>query len=202
LAPRRPLEPAAAGQPGQRDAGTCERAAAGGRSAVREQRRPAGSRPQWEAGRLQHPVVPRAGRGETVNSADDQLADLARRHGIEPDYIDAWGNRQAVSPDTLRALLRAMDIPASSDAEVRASLERAREAEERLLPPVLVATAGEPAAVALTLPAGSEPARLKWSLALEAGEVRSGEQATDELSLADGMALNGSRYERRLLPLP
>ncbi|WP_144639477.1 4-alpha-glucanotransferase [Bordetella genomosp. 13] len=59
--------------------------------------------------------APRAGQ------ALSRLADLA---GIQEHWTDANGNRQRVSPDTLRVMLGALDLPADSPGQLRDSTER------------------------------------------------------------------------------
>lgn len=54
--------------------------------------------------------------------SDDTLRQLARRAGIAPHWTDQTGADRDVSPDSLRAILRALDLHADSDAALRNSL--------------------------------------------------------------------------------
>ncbi|MCW2947421.1 MAG: 4-alpha-glucanotransferase, partial [Actinoallomurus sp.] len=74
----------------------------------------------------------------------NDLNELAAAYGVGTSYVD-WRRRPAdVSPDTIRAVLTALGLDTSSPGAVRAELERLeQERQARLLPPVLVAYAGE-----------------------------------------------------------
>lgn len=65
--------------------------------------------------------------------------------GIEAAFIDGSGKPRLTSPATKRALLAAMGVEAESDAGLREAL--ARQARADLAPAVLVARAGEDAAL-------------------------------------------------------
>jgi glycogen debranching enzyme GlgX/4-alpha-glucanotransferase len=71
------------------------------------------------------------------------LARLAAAAGIAPEWWDIEGRRHAVSPETTRALLAAMRLPAATEAEARESLERFAETHQRrALPHALVIAEG------------------------------------------------------------
>ncbi|MDE8348674.1 MAG: glycogen debranching protein GlgX [Acidocella sp.] len=73
----------------------------------------------------------------TLQSAAHEtlLSNLASAAGIAPDWWDIAGNQHHVSIDTQQALLQAMGLPASTTADVRASLEQVSQASiRRLLP--------------------------------------------------------------------
>ncbi len=126
------------------------------------------------------------------------LEALARRMGILPAYHDVRGERVVATPDTQRALLAAMGVPAADEAAAEAALRRLEEAEwSRALPPVLVARAGDAPRVPLTLPAGMDA--IEWRIALEDGAQRDG---AAELAALELQATGPDGQERRLLPLP
>lgn len=70
------------------------------------------------------------------------LSALAKAAGLAEHWTDARQQARTVAPDTLRALLRAMDLPADSDADIRASHARLAGAGDAGLPVMLVGTAG------------------------------------------------------------
>ncbi|MEV8468366.1 4-alpha-glucanotransferase [Fluviibacterium sp. DFM31] len=72
-------------------------------------------------------------------SADQDLADLAHWHGVHTAYHDLDGQRHPASPDTLRALLRALGVAATSGAEVAQALAEAR--SDSALPDEIIVTA-------------------------------------------------------------
>ena len=59
------------------------------------------------------------------NGLDEQLQALAAAAGIATSWTDAAGQGHSVAPDTLRALLAVLDLPADSPAQIRESLARA-----------------------------------------------------------------------------
>lgn len=87
----------------------------------------------------------------------DALTALAEAAGVSPQWQDFRGTTRTVSPDTLRAILRALGWPADSPAELQDSLARAT-APAPVLPPLLTATLGQPVAV---------PRDGRWQLTLE-----------------------------------
>ena len=118
----------------------------------------------------------------------DRLAEAA---GIAPDWWSVDGVRHAVSPDTQRALLAAMRLPAGSNAEARASLRQFAEGRDRRpLPHALVRRDGEIVEIPLAIEPGA-PARATW-LAIE-GEDGGGQRVRAEgrrvgFAAADGRA--------------
>ena len=72
------------------------------------------------------------------------LSELAADAGIAEHWTDADKRPQRVSPDTLRALLAAMDLPAGSEADIRDSRQRLADMQSQShLPAMLVAVTGE-----------------------------------------------------------
>jgi 4-alpha-glucanotransferase len=55
---------------------------------------------------------------------DRNLRDLAQRAGIAADWIDAAGTPQTVSPETLRRILAALDLPCASNNDLAESHRR------------------------------------------------------------------------------
>ena len=94
---------------------------------------------------------------------DGALGDLAEAMGILPRWHDFAGAGHATNPDTQRALLAAMGVPAASERETRESLKdlRARQAARRIPEEVVVAE-GMEGRIAL-------PSTADWQLELEAG---------------------------------
>ena len=121
----------------------------------------------------------------------NDLNELAAAYGVETSYTD-WRRRPAdVPPDTIRAVLTALGADVSSAGAVRAELDRLRhERETRLLPPMLVAYAGE----AITAPAGAD---LRVGLA-GGGEVTLAAAGTASTSLPPDLPLGYHTVHARL----
>jgi 4-alpha-glucanotransferase len=137
-----------------------------------------------------------------LRAAPDPLARLARLHGIELAFEDAYGNRREVAPETLRALLGAMGCAAETDRAAEACLLGAERALwSSLVEPVTVLRAGQPLTVSLRLPAGTAQRRLRWRLAYEDGRARSGESVAAALPEAERATVAGTAFVRRRLAL-
>jgi glycogen operon protein len=105
-------------------------------------------------------------------AASALLDRLAQAAGIAPDWWDETGGHHAVSDETRRALLSAMDIPAGSTAEVAGALERfADERSFRALPHTLTCLEGD--VPRIPIPERFTGARLDLVLRLESGEESS-----------------------------
>ena len=98
------------------------------------------------------------------------LADLAAAAGVAADWWSVDGERHPVSPDTQRALLAAMRLPAETSQQALESLHRlAEDHDRRPLPFALVRRAGEPVMVVLGFEPGGAPPRTWLSIEGEDG---------------------------------
>lgn len=79
-----------------------------------------------------------------MNAAlDDRLALLAEQAGVDVNWRDALDRPQSTPPDTLRAVLRALGLPADTADDIEESLQRIEEERSgRALPRLLTADAG------------------------------------------------------------
>ena len=98
------------------------------------------------------------------------LATLCRHAGLSTRWRDAFGRYHDVTPDDLRAILAALDLDVSSDAQARERIA-ALQAEAAMPPPTLTGEAGQ----TLLLPTAPGP----WRLEAEDGAVTSGNAAAD-----------------------
>ena len=101
---------------------------------------------------------------------DGALPDLAQAMGILPHWCDLAGVEQATGPDTERALLAAMGVPAVSEAETRewlADLQVRRAA--RSIPEEIVVAAGAGIEGRIPLERTAD-----WQLELESGGTQEG----------------------------
>ena len=85
-----------------------------------------------------------------------ELLELARLHGVQTAYRDAWGHERVASPEALGGVLAALGAPLADASDAADALaERRRELEGRLAPPVVVAWEGREVYVPLRLPPGT-----------------------------------------------
>ena len=108
---------------------------------------------------------------------DARLNDLALKAGVAVRWQDVHGRMNDVSPPTLRAVLRALELPADTASELEESLARLASGGSTL-PPLVTAKLGE----AISIPAAPGP----YQVILEDGSSRSGvaEAAQDGAVLA------------------
>ncbi|MEO3937987.1 4-alpha-glucanotransferase [Dermatophilaceae bacterium Soc4.6] len=84
------------------------------------------------------------------------LARLARAHGIATDYSDWQGQHAPVADDSIRAVLAALEVPATTAEEVEASLvEVELRTWRRMLPPTVVCRTGWTPWVPVHVPHGT-----------------------------------------------
>lgn len=102
---------------------------------------------------------------------DDALLHLARLAGISPHWHDAFGRPQTVPTDSLRAILKALELPAGTEADLADSIARAEAERFSDLPPLVTADAG--ARFRLHLPNAS--GRVRYHVTLDGGGVVEGE---------------------------
>ena len=129
---------------------------------------------------------------------------LCTECGIANEYADIWGERQAASHQTRRALLASMGIVAASEAQARAALELRRERPwRRRLAPVQVVLAGaESVCVLLNLPDGDAQRWHRWALIEEHGRRHEGSLRPANLRAASTREVDGIRLVRYAFPLP
>ncbi|HTW27321.1 MAG TPA: 4-alpha-glucanotransferase [Acetobacteraceae bacterium] len=76
--------------------------------------------------------------------SDAALRALAHEAGLQLHWRDAFGADHEVIPETLRAVLATLGLPAASEAQIEASRAQLRQ-EATSLPPLVTAECGEPA---------------------------------------------------------
>ncbi len=100
--------------------------------------------------------------------SDDILRQLATRAGIAPHWTDQTGAAREVSPDSLRAILRALGLPADSDAALRNSLALVESGSDATAASrFTTARVGRQVGLPLTAPAGT-----RVEVTLESGSRR------------------------------
>jgi 4-alpha-glucanotransferase len=136
-----------------------------------------------------------------ARAAASALRELARLYGIQTAYVDVFGRRRAADPDALRAVLRALGVPAESDAELADAVrERRASPFRRGLEPVLVAWDGGPCAATLWVPARHAGGLVRVELRVEgAGPVW---LADARAEVAGAAVAEGERYAGLRVRLP
>src|SRR4051794_41227237 len=91
------------------------------------------------------PAVRPFGRVDVVEPVEGALAELARAYGIATEFWDWRGQQTVVAADTVRAVLRALDVDPSSPEAALATQQD--EAWRRMVPACVVGRAGRPTRV-------------------------------------------------------
>jgi glycogen operon protein len=148
-------------------------------------------------------VVVEAPKPPPQPRGDDALDRLADAAGIAPEWFDIAGARHVVSPDTKRALLRAMGLGVDSDADARTRLAALADGRERRrLPAAVVARAGAPLEIPLAV--GDATLRGRYSLRLVREDGSETPIAADVATLPRRTvtAVDGRSVQRLALALP
>jgi len=87
------------------------------------------------------------------------LLRLAEAVGLDTGWHDIWGAWQEVSPETLRAILAALGLPAADEAEAAASLAAlTRRRWGRSVDPVsVIGSEAQPGGIGVICPEGGGP---------------------------------------------
>jgi 4-alpha-glucanotransferase len=94
------------------------------------------------------------------------ISSLAEAAGISVNWTDAFGKSHTVTPDSLRAILHAIDLPCSTDAQCADSWAHlATEQDDRTLPPLMTADIGK----SIKLPSKYALHGKRYRIALEDG---------------------------------
>lgn len=142
-------------------------------------------------------------RSEPALTLEAALRHAAQVHGLEPSYLDNWGQSHETSAEVQQGILGALGLQASS-------LQALNDAEEirlwqnwnRLVPPTVV-TGIKPAPGELTLhlPAAWLSQRVEIVLRLEDGRLERREFSCGSLQTLAEAELRGQRFVRLQIPL-
>jgi len=128
----------------------------------------------------------------------EDLQALAGLYGVQTSYHDAMGRYVEAGPDSLLGVLRALQAPVESMADVASALqERREELGRRLVEPVVVAWDGH--APSIEIRPGDAHGSIAYHLDLEGGERRAQMADLDRLPPT---RIEGSPHPGRLLALP
>lgn len=136
-------------------------------------------------------------------TAPNDLAALARLHGVQTGYVNMIGRWRSASPKSLLAVLRALGVTVHHGRDVSEALREARRARaHRVVEPVEVVWCGQPSTIPVQLPDRALAGWLCSEWQLENGEVRRHEFRLDRLPEAGRRRIEGERFVRRLVPVP
>jgi 4-alpha-glucanotransferase len=131
-----------------------------------------------------------------MDAATGRLGELAAALGIATEFWDWRGQRIDVPAETVVAVLRALDVDASTPEAVEAALAAREDASwRRMLPPCIVVRSGEAGRVDVHVPHGA-PVHIR--VECEDGERREDVRQVDNWSpprTLDGRAIGEASFE-------
>ena len=137
-----------------------------------------------------------------TSSSNRSLFDLAKFHGVQTSYRDAFGKYQFVDVDALVAIIHGLGIELAKPQDAAQVLEE----HERVkwdfnLEPVIVLWDQGSGTVSFRVPE-NVTGNLHCSLEYEDGNSRDWEERLEELPITAGKELSGQRYITRSISLP
>lgn len=127
---------------------------------------------------------------------------LARLHGIETSYLSE-GEIRAAKAESVREILRALGVPADTEAQVRGTLRHCLSGLwRRVAEPVYVLWGGAAGSAAVRLPAARVHQNYACRLRREDGAEQRWSGRLRDLPVRRGEIVEGRHYVRKDLPLP
>jgi 4-alpha-glucanotransferase len=132
----------------------------------------------------------------------EALERAASRCGVECEYTDTWGRRHVASDQALEEILHALGVPAGSDEEIHAALERRDLAEwSRPVDPAVVVFEDSDN-IALRVPMERSGESVKLEIGWENGEIQHHWFWLPELAELNRATIAGKEFVAKRLPLP
>ena len=132
----------------------------------------------------------------------DPLKNLARLYNLQTVYRDGFAQVRAAPPEAVLAVLKSLDAPINSHADILSALrQRRQELWQEPVEPVLVAWEGTPLRFKLRVPERLAEAETRYRIVLETGEIVDGEcdKGTHPLYTRE---VEGTQYVARGMSLP
>lgn len=130
------------------------------------------------------------------------LARAAAAHGIEPSYVDIWGQHHSTTDEVNRAILDALGFPAGSVEEIERALDqRALDEWSRPTDATLVVRM-DADSIRLRIPAERSGASIKLEIAWEGGEKEHHWFWLPELTTLETATVGGREFLAKRVPLP
>jgi len=135
------------------------------------------------------------------HNTDKLIHELSGLCGVLPEYWDMFGKRHVTSPDTRKAVLRAMKLRIDTDDEIVKEIrERKSQPWKNIMALVhVISVSAQPLSVPLFIPVG-EGAESKlvvtWSLRDEKGDETASRVSGDALYILEQQRIDSLRYIR------
>lgn len=130
------------------------------------------------------------------------LARAAAAHGIEPSYVDIWGQHHSTTDEVHRAILDALGFPTGSVEEIERALDQ-RDLDEWSRPTdATLVVRMDADSIRLRIPAERSGASIKLEIIWEGGEVEHHWFWLPELTTIETATSGGRDFLAKRLPLP
>ena len=127
---------------------------------------------------------------------EQHIQQLCQEHGIESNYIDAWGNPAVVIPESKAKMLSAMGYAVDDQATLSAQIQQKHRREWlRPLPPVLVQPKSDHYSVEVRVEQQQASQLMKWQLNTENGQSLAGMLTPLEGNKVAEIELEGTLYQ-------
>lgn len=135
-------------------------------------------------------------------SEQELLGQLARVHGIEPEYTDTWGQVHHTPGDVARAILESLDVSTENQDEL--DRELAQHSADRWTRPVdgTLVVRDDTTWIELRVPASRNGASVKLEIQWEGGDVEHHWFWLPELDTVDSATVEHAEYLAKRVPLP
>ena len=131
------------------------------------------------------------------------IAEVAQLHGIADSWLDWRGQPREVSIASQIAILAALGIDVRDEQAALDAIHQHHTMRwTKFLPPVVVARAGAPVVIPLSMPVDLQSKSLDWSVRLENGVQRDGKARLDRLQVIEEGTAEERAYRRVGLELP
>lgn len=134
--------------------------------------------------------------------SDDALRTLAARLGIAAEYTDIWGHSHPTPDETLRRLLKAMQVPLDQSDAATCLQQFDQQSWQYILPPVCIACRDTPSTLRIQLPAAEARRKHQWVVLCEDSSRIEGSFTPAQLPLLGKYSVNGKSLQAFELTLP
>lgn len=137
-------------------------------------------------------------------SYPDQLWKLASLYGIVPEYYDVSGRKHLTTEDTVRAILRIMQVEIGNEDALRQEIDSksANPWNDLVLPVMVISENHQPCAIPVYIPLGTRALSdilLSWTITDETGMQESFSRSGDGFAVDEEKWLHDLRYVKVLL---
>jgi 4-alpha-glucanotransferase len=134
---------------------------------------------------------------------DTPIRQLAQLYGIADSYLDFRGRPTQVAVESQTAILAALGVEAADDtAAEKAIHEYQTRRWTGFVPPVVVASVGQPISVPIAVPLDLAAKKVDWNVTLENGDPRSGSAQLSKLKALEEAKVDNASYLRVAVQLP